>query len=84
MWEADSAARAASTATLAERLRRHLAEAPLEWEGGSLAVTLSLGVTAWTPGGWHPDVAALLREADQAMYRAKRAGRNRVECGVLS
>jgi diguanylate cyclase len=39
------------------------------------AVTISAGVAERRPG---EDAASLLRRADAAMYRAKRAGRNRV------
>lgn len=42
-------------------------------ENGS---TLSIGVAEWHPRV--PDLEALLAEADQALYRAKRAGRNQV------
>jgi len=40
------------------------------------AVTVSIGVAAWRPG--LDKVSDLLRVADQALYRAKQAGRNRV------
>lgn len=61
----------------AERLRSALAGSPLtaaSHEG--LAVTASFGVTA-SPDG-KADLEALLREADEALYEAKRGGRNRV------
>ena len=47
-----------------------------------LAVTVSAGVATWTPPGGGPDgsdAEALLKRADEALYRAKAAGRNRVE-----
>jgi diguanylate cyclase (GGDEF)-like protein len=66
-----------TAATLAERLRCHVAVAPVETEGVSIPVTLSLGVAAWAEGG-PADSVALLRAADEALYRAKGAGRNRV------
>ena len=41
-----------------------------------LAVTASIGLASLTPDD--ADAASLLRRADEAMYRAKRAGRDRV------
>ncbi|MEO6226519.1 MAG: diguanylate cyclase, partial [Thermomonas sp.] len=40
-------------------------------------VTVSIGVATFPDHGAAPDV--LMRLADEALYRAKRAGRNRVE-----
>jgi diguanylate cyclase (GGDEF)-like protein len=66
-----------AAAALAERLRCHVAAAPVETMGASIPVTLSLGVCAWEGNG-PPDSIALLRAADAALYRAKDSGRNRV------
>lgn len=59
---------------VAERIRRTVAElrAP---EG----FTVSIGVTTNRPG--NDTVDALMARADHAMYKAKQAGRNRVELG---
>jgi diguanylate cyclase (GGDEF)-like protein len=46
--------------------------------GHALSIGASLGVAQWQPG-WTPQ--QLIAAADQAMYRAKRAGRNRLENG---
>jgi diguanylate cyclase (GGDEF)-like protein len=43
-------------------------------DGQTLAVTVSLGMSAFPQDG--QDAEALLKSADHAMYRAKRAGRN--------
>ena len=62
----------------AERMRRRLADAPYEVGAGSLPVdvTCSIGIASYPE---HADsVTALLRRADEALYRAKAAGRNRV------
>ncbi len=60
-----------------ERIRRIMADAPFEVGGTDLTVTVSQGIAEWTPGDRVDD---LLQKADEALYRAKRNGRNRVEC----
>jgi diguanylate cyclase (GGDEF)-like protein len=62
---------------IAERARQALSSPPLQVDTRSLAITASLGVACSTSGRIDP--AALIHAADQALYRAKAAGRNRVE-----
>ena len=64
--------------TVAERLRRSVEATPfaISREPHTLNVTISIGIAGSEPGGDTPD--ALLHRADQALYRAKREGRNRV------
>jgi diguanylate cyclase (GGDEF)-like protein len=64
------------TPTMAERLRRSIADAPIPTDKGDLTVTISLGVASSAQDD--EDAAALLNRADVAMYEAKQAGRNRV------
>jgi two-component system cell cycle response regulator len=68
----------AVAAMVAERLRRRIAaEAFAIAQGaGSVEVTISIGLAALAS----PDdvAASILKRADQALYRAKRDGRNRV------
>ncbi len=61
---------------LAERLRENYAAMTLEVSGNALKSTVSIGVAASTQTGL--EWPALVSAADQALYRAKRAGRNRV------
>jgi two-component system chemotaxis family response regulator WspR len=63
---------------LSERLRQSVADTPMNAGGKELHVTCSLGVAfADTPNGI--GVAALVQAADEALYRAKQAGRNCVQ-----
>ncbi len=62
---------------VAERLRREVADYPFEVSGGniSLELTCSIGVTMSNQG---EKSDSLLKRADEALYQAKRDGRNRV------
>jgi diguanylate cyclase (GGDEF)-like protein len=60
---------------MAERIRTGLS-APVAVGGGQLVVTASIGVVMTTDGSTSP--AAMLRDADNAMYEAKRSGRDQV------
>jgi diguanylate cyclase (GGDEF)-like protein len=64
-------------AIFAERLRQEVEATELGGESGaSIKVTLSLGVA--TLGTHHQTPGDLVSHADEALYRAKQAGRNRV------
>ncbi len=64
--------------SVAERIRRDVALAPFRIMGGreTLTITISIGVAATTGSGDTPE--ALLKRADEGVYEAKSAGRNRV------
>jgi diguanylate cyclase (GGDEF)-like protein len=61
---------------LAERLRGAIAGLTIEFAGHTIPLTVSIGVAT----GKQSDLTALLRDADAALYQAKAAGRNRVDC----
>ena len=61
--------------SIAEKLRARIAEQWVIIGERAIAVTVSIGVAGFTPDDTVDD---LLRRADQAMYAAKHAGRNRV------
>jgi two-component system cell cycle response regulator len=64
--------------SIAERLRQQIADRAFAAAQGAveLKITVSIGVAATL--GIADDASALLERADQALYRAKREGRNRV------
>ena len=65
---------------IAEKLRKALEESPMQTRGGpDVSIRVSIGVATYPGSGQTAgDVATA---ADQALYRAKSAGRNRVEMG---
>ncbi|MDA8411886.1 MAG: sensor domain-containing diguanylate cyclase, partial [Treponema sp.] len=64
---------------LAERIRKRVQAAVMEYEGLRLSVTITLGVAISSPdlGG-----DAVIAKADEALYEGKRLGRNRVGVAV--
>ncbi|MFZ5802536.1 MAG: diguanylate cyclase [Candidatus Omnitrophota bacterium] len=60
----------------AERVRSEIAGMDFEWEGKKLPVTISIGVSQLREGERVPDL--MVRRADEALYQAKRTGKNRV------
>ena len=64
---------------MAEILRQKIAEQVHALEGATLQQTVSMGLAAWEGQGPAPSAEGLLKRADDALYRAKQGGRNRVE-----
>jgi two-component system cell cycle response regulator len=61
---------------LADRIRSALADSPMVLAGESLFVTVSGGLAMARQENESP--AQLVKRADEALYRAKRSGRNQI------
>lgn len=68
---------------VADQLRVRIAALAVPWQGETLSTTVSIGVATAVPTG-PADRADLIDAADQALYAAKRKGRNRVEVSGAS
>ena len=68
---------------MAERIRAAIRNLQIEHANGNAgAVTVSVGVASAGPGAWM-DQSTLIAAADQALYVAKRSGRDAVQVGPL-
>jgi len=65
-------------AVMAERLRKNISEISVQYAGSTITFTSSFGVA------WRDDecgsLDVLIAQADEALYKAKEGGRNRVAC----
>ncbi len=62
--------------TVAQRIRAALEDEPFSPKNGeAVKVTISIGVTEYNP---KEELTTFIQRADQAMYRSKRSGRNKV------
>ncbi|MCM4083456.1 diguanylate cyclase [Paractinoplanes hotanensis] len=69
----------AGVSSAAERIRQTVATTPISTAAGPLHVTVSIGAARST----ELSLSGLLESADEALYSAKRNGRNRVEMAKL-
>jgi diguanylate cyclase (GGDEF)-like protein len=64
---------------VAERIRQQVEQISLTTTSGQpVLLRVSIGVAAYRPES--DTLSALMMRADQALYRAKQTGRNRVDC----
>lgn len=63
-------------ADIAERIRRIIAETPVDYGGRTLRISASFGVAESIPG--ETGIDDLVKRGDECLYKAKSAGRNRV------
>jgi diguanylate cyclase (GGDEF)-like protein len=66
-----------SAVQLAEMARSRIESIRVNWRGADIQITVSIGVSAFDPGG-HSGADLLLSVADAALYEAKNTGRNKV------
>lgn len=63
---------------LAERIRIQISQQPIYVYGKlPIFVQVSIGISLYSPS-YHRSIESLFKEADDALYQAKRQGRNRV------
>ena len=60
---------------IAENIRTTVKETPMSYDGATINLTISLGVAEYKA---KESITLLFARADQALYRAKDAGRDRV------
>jgi diguanylate cyclase (GGDEF)-like protein len=63
----------ATARRIAERIRKRIADTPINVQGTRIEITISLGLASLQEGD---DLNTLLKRADEALYAAKAAGRN--------
>jgi len=68
-----------AASALAERVRSTVEGKVFEYDGHTLSVTISLGVSWWNGEDPLSAPEELVKRADQQLYEAKRAGRNCVQ-----
>jgi diguanylate cyclase (GGDEF)-like protein len=61
---------------IAEALRHNVASAEIDTANGTVSITVSIGIAQWGPG---EQLEEVVQRADRTLYRAKQAGRDRVE-----
>ncbi|MEJ0070996.1 MAG: GGDEF domain-containing protein [Pseudomonadota bacterium] len=68
-----------AAAIVAERMRLAIERLELDSEAGPVRFTVSIGIATYRSG---VPLDAVIESADQALYRAKQGGRNRVELAI--
>ncbi|MCI5137363.1 MAG: GGDEF domain-containing protein [Candidatus Electrothrix sp. AR1] len=64
---------------IAERMRIKIAQAPLNYEGNALSVTVSCGIACYPEHG--QDLTQVMKMADKALYKSKGYGKN--QCTIF-
>ncbi len=69
--------------SVAERIRKNIADAPITAARNAFPITASVGVAYSEPQHLNADIWHLLQNADEALYAAKRNGRNCVSVAAV-
>jgi diguanylate cyclase (GGDEF)-like protein len=69
----------ATASAIAETIRKAIQSRPVEHDGKTIPVTVSIGVASLEPGSPISSTAQLIKAADLALYNAKHSGRNCVK-----
>ena len=64
---------------IAERIREIVAYTPIDFDSQNIKIRLSIGIASFDPKD--EDLKMILKRADNALYHAKRHGRNHVRAG---
>ena len=64
---------------IAERMRIKIAQAPLNYEGNPLSITVSCGIACYPEHG--QDLTQIMKMADKALYKSKGYGKN--QCTIF-
>ena len=72
----------ATARQVSERLRLSVDSAPIATRAGEMSLTVTIGAVV-CPAGRTIEPDRLIEAADHALYRAKRAGRDRAEVAEL-
>jgi two-component system, cell cycle response regulator len=67
---------------IAENMRKSVKETKFKFEKKTIPVTISIGIAVYKADNFK-NIDALIKAADEELYKAKKGGRNRTSCSQL-